>query len=564
MNRAHKRAVWFAAPLLVGTLAISSTVYAQTIPIFPIPAPGSVQPGEPVLSNTTPFTLIIPAVGTRLLNVINPGDATLVLRLTATITNAWYDACAPYDDNADGLVYRTARRPVAEQTSRNCDIALVYSSIPVVKSLVPSFSADWDAMLAALNVDLTDPEQRTASEIGTAAGRAVMAARLQDGMNQLGDADGSTYNRKPYADYTGFAPINTAYQLLDARFWQPAITTENNGLFSVQQFVTPQMEFTRPFLTAHPHLRAPRPRKSYAVNPNGRPRPAYRRQANRVLSVSANLTDEQKMTGEVFEDKINSLGLSIAVASFQQGLTLQEFLEVDFLVNAAAFDTAIVIWKEKRRYNAVRPFSAIRLLYGNLPITAWGGPGQGTVNDITGNEWRSYLNVANHPEYPSATASFCAAHATASKLYLRARNSPLNPDGNTLNWSVSLPAGSSFVEPGVTPASDLTLTYATFDDLKTTAAVPTLGRRALLRLHSRRTSDRRSRWCGRLRILASVLRRHCCPLIPSISRAPLPGLSPTISSTTPLGAKIRKTAQALEGSLGGIVSTHTVHSASRR
>ena len=39
----------------------------------------------------------------------------------------------------------------------------------------------------------------------------------------------------------------------------------------------------------------------------------------------------------------------------------------------AAFDTVIAIWNEKYRYHAVRPFSAIRLLYGDKPVTAWGG-----------------------------------------------------------------------------------------------------------------------------------------------------------------------------------------------
>ena len=185
-------------------------------------------------------------------------------------------------------------------------------------------------MIAALQVDLNDPEQARAARIGLAAGEAVVASRLQDGMNQLGDADGSRYNRKPYADYTGFKPFNSAYWLWDPRFWQPAIETANNGLFSVQQFVTPQMEFTQPFLTAHPKLRARRPRKSYAVNRRGKPRAPYIAQADEVLEVSANLTDEQKMTAELFEDKIDSLGLSSATASAQLGYSLFDYLEVNF------------------------------------------------------------------------------------------------------------------------------------------------------------------------------------------------------------------------------------------
>ena len=36
-------------------------------------------------------------------------------------------------------------------------------------------------------------------------------------------------------------------------------------------------------------------------------------------------------------------------------------------------------------------------------MTAWGGPYTGTVNNIPASEWTSYLPVANHPEYPSAS-----------------------------------------------------------------------------------------------------------------------------------------------------------------
>lgn len=479
---------------LAGMVVFTSTALAQSIPIAPIPGPGTIPvdgvtapdpanpPPLPLLYNT-PFTLVIPVVGSRMLNTVNPGDATLVLRLTATITNAWYDACAPYADHADPLTFTSEpRRPVHERTVENCNIAIVYSSLPVVNSLLPQFADDWTAMVDAIDIDLQNNlEHQEAARIGYEAGLAVMNSRLHDGMNQLGDEDGSIYNLQPYADYTDYRPPNSAYRLWFPKFWQPAVVTEGNGLFSVQQFVTPQMEFTAPFLTAHPNLSAPRPDRSYDVGFLGWPRSDYVAQTDEVLHESATLDDVKKMTAELFEDKINSLGLSIAIASAQQGLTLQEFLEVDFLVNAAAFDTAIVIWKEKRRWNAVRPFSSIRYLYGHQTITAWGGPRQGTVTDITGNEWRSYLNVANHPEYPSATASFCAAHATASRLYLDDYStSPTNPDGNTLDWLVAFDVGSSFVEPGFTPAAtrnplqgdprsnpqSFELHYATWDDLR--------------------------------------------------------------------------------------------------
>lgn len=123
----------------------------------------------------------------------------------------------------------------------------------------------------------------------------------------------------------------------------------------------------------------------------------------------------------------------------------------------AAFDTAIAIWQEKERFDAVRPFSAIAYIYGDELVTAWGGPGQGTVYDLKGSEWTSYLPVADHPEYPSASASFCAAHAEASRLYL---------GSDQLGYVVPVPQGSSRIEPGFTPAEDLELVFPTWSDFE--------------------------------------------------------------------------------------------------
>ena len=84
------------------------------------------------------------------------------------------------------------------------------------------------------------------------------------------------------------------------------------------------------------------------------------------------------------------------------------------------------------------------------------------------------MNVANHPEYPSATASFCAAHATAYTAYAADRNEPNNPDGTLLDWTVPYAAGSSFVEPGVTPAQDIVLHYQTWEDMKQACGISRL------------------------------------------------------------------------------------------
>ena len=132
-----------------------------------------------------------------------------------------------------------------------------------------------------------------------------------------------------------------------------------------------------------------------------------------------------------------------------------EFIHLDFLVNMASFDAGIVIWQEKRRYDAVRPFSAIHHIYGDKAVTAWGGVGQGSVDDIPGKEWKSYLAAADHPEYPSASACFCTAQAQAARKYF---------NSDTLGFQVDRTVGSSKTEPGITPATNTTLSWKTWTE----------------------------------------------------------------------------------------------------
>ena len=422
-------------------------------------ATGQVHAVAPDLENgNSAIEVIIPRVIPAIFQSVSPsgGDAPLVLRVTTLITNAWFDAIAPYHPSAVGVYSQLGRRPDVESANNYAmNVAMIYASYRVLNSLLPQHAQDWRNMLIDVGLDPDDEQQNTTSPIGIGnmAGNALVAVREHDGMNQLGDEGGVKYNRKPYSNYTNYAPVNSAYELTNPSRWQPAITSTGGGLFKVQQFVTAQLGQTLPY--SYPrHRRFPAPFPSASQFNNSE---QYKQQADDVLQASANLSDRQKMIAELFDNKINSLGFSALFASQVNGMSLPQFVHYDFLTNLASFDTAIAVWKEKRHYDAVRPFSAIAHLYGDSLITAWGGPGQGTVVDLPASQWTSYLNVADHPEYPSASASFCAAHAQASRLFL---------GSDTLGWTVPFPQGSSMVEPGMTPASDISVTWNTWTEFE--------------------------------------------------------------------------------------------------
>lgn len=411
-----------------------------------------------------PIEVIIPAVVPVIFGNVAPGDATIVLRFTTLLTNAWFDATAPYHPTAVGVYSRLGRQPASEATNANINTAIIQASYHVLNSLAPQHAADWDAMMLALGLDPNDDHEGTEDPIGIAnsAAKALLAVRENDGFNQLGFEGGRQYNPQPYGDYTGYRPVNDAYTLKHPSRWQPSIRASRYGITRIQHFVTPQYALTLPysyddpsvFTTPFPKKSDPKTKKPKGNSPHLQ---AYRAQADEVLAISAALTDEQKLKAELFDDKIRSLGFSTLFISTVSGHSVIDFVHYDFLVNVAAFDAGIVVWQEKTKHDTVRPFSAIEWLYGDSEVTAWGGPGAGTVDDLRASEWRPYLITADHPEYPSGSASFCAAHAQASRLFF---------DSDDLGWTIPMPAGSSLVEPGVTPANPIDLHFDTWSQFE--------------------------------------------------------------------------------------------------
>lgn len=65
--------------------------------------------------------------------------------------------------------------------------------------------------------------------------------------------------------------------------------------------------------------------------------------------------------------------------------------------------------------------------------------------------------MADHPEYPSGSAAFCAAHVHALQKFFRS---------DELGWTVPYEQGSSTYEKGFTPQADIELHFTTWSDLK--------------------------------------------------------------------------------------------------
>jgi len=378
-------------------------------------------------------------------------DGTLILRVSAMMEGSWFDATAPYHRTAVGIHSDLGRRPAREaRTNKNLNIAMLYSSYRVLNSLFPQSNAVWREMLTSvgLNPDDNSTDKSSPIGLGNLAGAAMVHDRENDGMNQLGNEGGKKYFRKPYEDYTGYRPVNSPFVLTDPSHWQPQIVTKGNGLYQIQHFVTPQIARTKPFSFTDPaQFTAPVPTASNHHNLD-----AYRAQADEILNASANLTDEQKLTAEFFNDKL------LFAAGFRPivDTDLFTFIQGAAAGHMAGFDSLLAAWYNKVKYDTPRPVTAIQYLYGNQNVTAWGGPGKGTVTDMPGNLWRSYLEVSDHPEYPSGSTAFCASQASVGRLVA-------GSDRTELVYNVA--KGGSYVEPGVTPAKDTELRWTSWNKM---------------------------------------------------------------------------------------------------
>ncbi|MDE0653089.1 MAG: vanadium-dependent haloperoxidase [bacterium] len=385
---------------------------------------------------------------------VSPGlnDASVLFRYFTVVFNAAFDAVAPYHETAIGVYSRLGRRPVSLSGSNHFpNIAVMYAVYHSMLEMAPHRTEQWRRMMwsVGLDPDHVTENLATAAGIGHVAARNVLDARRHDGFNHFGDETPGF----PFMDTTGFVPVNGALEVIDPSRWQPLLVRAGrNGVYVIQNFVTPQYSVTEPYAVIDPreHRVGPPSDSDYANLA------AYRAQAESVLELSASLTDRRKMLVEFFDLKARDIILSPSTKDVDDTI---EFVQLGFLLHMAQFDAGIVAWQEKARYDAVRPITAIRYLYGDELVSAWGGPGRGTV-ELPASQWVSYVQNADHSDYPSGTTIFCAAYAQAFRRY--------SGSERIEDFTTVLEEGSSVIEPEITPAEDLTIRFETWTEYEET------------------------------------------------------------------------------------------------
>lgn len=388
------------------------------------------------------------------IRVTHPGPP-IVARSLAIAHTCIYDAWAAYDKKAKGTRFgKKLRQPNQQHTKANKEAAISYAAHKCLSDLFPTQVESFNALMTTLGYNPANNSVllTTPAGVGHVAAKAVLDFRHHDRSNQLGDL-----NPGAYSDYTNYTPVNTPTLIKNPNRWQPLQIGGN-----VQKFIAPHWGKVIPYsLKSGSQFRNKLPKPAdYYKQPD-----RYERQARQVLGYSAHLTDEKKAIAEYWADGPSSelppghWTLFAEYVSDRDHHNVDQDAKMFFAMTNAVFDASIACWDAKRYFDYVRPVTAINFLFAGKTVQSWQG-------SIDGADWKPYqaANVVTppFPEYISGHSVFSAAAAETLKLFTRSDN---------FGYSVTIPAGSSRVEPNVAPANDTVLYWPTFTDAADEAGV---------------------------------------------------------------------------------------------
>jgi hypothetical protein len=366
-------------------------------------------------------------------------------------------------------------------------------------------------------------DPNTAAGMGNLAAQAVIDARRYDGSNQYGDlppapcpvltpwphpcpaaAYGQT-SANPgrtgaYADYvadgyTPYVPVNPLMgycnplvevcerqDIVDPNHWQPLIFSNGQACLDaetgteetcpgIQSFVAPHWERVTPFALRSASqfddtILIPPP--DYLKNSR-----RYQNDVTDMIRFSRSLDTRRKLIVEYWADGPSSelppghWGLFAQFVSQRDDHTIDQDAKMFFAMHSASFDAGIVAWHIKRKYNGVRPITAVRYVKQGQTIIAWGGPGR-PIEQIPGEKWSPYNPGSNltpsFPGYFSGHSVFSRSSATVLALFT---------GDDYFGFSTVLPANFGRVEPGI-PLEPTTFSYETFSDAAAEAGLSRL------------------------------------------------------------------------------------------
>jgi len=345
---------------------------------------------------------------------------TVTSRYLGLIFVSIFDAWSMFDEKAIPVYLGDiARRPTTEHTLKNKEIAISYAAFGTMneyyysdKELFANFMIELGLDPMNKSLDPTTPEG-----IGNLAAKTIIEARKGDGANQYGEESGS--DGKPYFNYVGYKPINSADKNVDPNRWQPKYFSDGKDGKYAPGCLTPFWDKVTPVALKSGDQFRPGPPPMIGSE-------QLKKEVAEVIELQRNLTDYQIALVEFMRDGPQSVQQAGHWLKFAQDVsrrdnhTLDEDVKMYFYNQVVAMDAFIASWDSKMFYDYARPYALVHQYYDNQKIEAWGGEGKGMI-EMDGSQWRPYspetFLCPPFPSYTSGHSTISGACAEALKLW---------------------------------------------------------------------------------------------------------------------------------------------------
>ena len=345
---------------------------------------------------------------------------TVTSRYLALVFTSIFDAWSVYDDKAIPVYLKdVSRRPAAERTLKNKEVAISYAAFRSLLEYFPSDSTLYADFMVDLGLNPTNATMDATSPegIGNLAAFQVITSRKGDGANQYGEESGAS--QLPYFNYTGYEPANSAEENVDPGRWQPKYFSDGKGGRFAPPCLTPFWDRVKPIGLKSAAQFRPGPPPAIGSD-------QLRMEIQEVVDVQTNLTDYQKALVEFMRDGPKSVQQAGHWLKFAQDVsrrdqhTLDQDVKMYFYNQIVAMDAFIAAWDSKMFYDYARPFALVHNLFKDQQIQGWGGEKIGMIQ-MPGSQWRPYspetFLCPPFPSYVSGHSAVSGACAEALRLW---------------------------------------------------------------------------------------------------------------------------------------------------
>lgn len=315
-------------------------------------------------------------------------------------------------------------------------VTLAYAFLFASQAAAPASTSALDALVKDWGLDPKRCPGRPGCEttatpwgLGWALSADTRFLLTSDGWNANGTHSPSLV---PYADWRQppYRPQNAPWRLEHPWRWQPLPVVDKWGGTRYEDHTVPHAGTVG---------------RSYMLGPKGQcelraPSPRYdlEAEARRVAARVAELTESEVAAVGLFDGKFGSL-FTLEFETFQRrNMSLDSFdgAKADLIVVAAMYEGVLATWKEKIRFDVVRPMSLIRAGFAGRRVPKRGG------GLIDATAWEPVIPTMAHAEYPSLSACFCGIFSRVMELITGTDDVRAGTNGKPLVLMRPVPTGS--------------------------------------------------------------------------------------------------------------------------